>query len=104
MQMVDPSGILRRAAKKITNESLRGYEGGQEAVDRLMQRAVRVGDARMVEDTVKDKKVPTTMHRVIVRDVEVPIKRQVKVPVKTKGIRPVKRMQRVRVKRLVEVK
>lgn len=99
VQAADPTGALRRAGKAYGHQ----LTFGAREAEKVLNTAVKVNDWKVVEDTVDDRPQPTTMRRVLVKQVEVPVVRQVKVPVKTKGIRRVKRQQRVKVKRLVEV-
>lgn len=93
MQRADPSGVLRRTARRLARAE----------ASALLSRAVGVSDERVVEDTLDSRARSTTMRRVIVKNVEVPVKRQVKVPIKTTKIVPSSMKQRVLVKRLVEV-
>ena len=94
IQARDPTGVLRRTARRIARSE----------VNAMMTRVVGVSDERVVEDTLDSRARATTMRRVIVKNVEVPVKRQVKVPVKTTKIVPTTQKQRVLVKRLVEVR
>lgn len=94
MQSRDPTGVLRRTARRIARNEASG----------LLARAVGVSDERIIEDTLDSRARATTMRRIIVKNVEVPVKRQVKVAVRTKKIVPKTETKRVLVKRLVEVR
>lgn len=113
---VDPTGALRKAARsrgydvdrrgQLVKTHHKNHNHRQLSMDetrRVMRQAVSMGKTEVVEDTVRDETADTTMRRVLVRRVEVPVNRRVKVPVRTTAIEPVTRTQRVKVKRLVEV-
>lgn len=93
MQHRDPTGVLRRTARRIARQK----------ATTLLSRAVGVSNERIIEDTLDSRARSTNMKRVIVKNVEVPVKRRVKVAVKQTKIVPRTETKRVLVKRLVEV-
>lgn len=130
IQSRDPTGVLRRAAKAqlgasyggggggfaVTSGSYGGYGAGAGAgagggggnvniavAQDLLNRAVKISEEELVEDTVDMRARNTDMHRVVVKKVHVPVKRRVKVPVTTLGKTKATETRRVKTKKLVPV-
>lgn len=130
IQSRDPTGVLRRAAKAqlgasyggggggfaVTSGSYGGYGAGAGAgagggggnvniavAQDLLNRAVKISEEELVEDTVDMRARNTDMHRVVVKKVHVPVKRRVKVPVTTLGKTKAMETRRVKTKKLVPV-